>query len=185
MNALDPNIAGRWSSRSFDQVRPVPPEILMRLVEAARWAPSAMNNQPWRFLAVGPEDPAALEKARSTLNRGNAWALKAPRLVFILAGKNQSDGVTANRLAGYETGMAAAQMALQAVRDGLMFHQMAGFDREALRLRFSIPETLEIYTAAAVGYPGSPEDVPGEKRGLETEPRVRKTAGELVIRQGV
>lgn len=179
LSGVDPLIAGRWSSRSFASDRPVSDQIINRLFEAARWAPSAMNNQPWRFLSLGPEDKLSLERARSVLNRGNSWALKAPRLLFILAKKTRPNSGDLNRLADYETGMAAAQMALQATREGLVFHQMAGFNREALREIFHLSEDLKILTAVALGFPGTEEDVPPEKREGERVVRKRKPVEEL------
>lgn len=145
-----------------------------RLLEAARWAPSSMNNQPWRFLSFGPENTTLLELARTVLKRGNSWALKAPRLMFILAKKT-------NPLAVYETGMAAAQMALQAVREGLVFHQMAGINRESLKEKFKLSDDMEILVAVAIGFPGSTEDVPAEKRDWEKADRERKPIKELLI----
>jgi len=179
--SIEPLIAGRWSSRSFASDRPVSDQIMNRLFEAARWAPSAMNNQPWRFLSFGPEEMQALERARKVLNRGNNWALNAPRLLFILAKKTRPDSGDPNRLAAYETGMAVAQMALQAAREGLVFHQMAGFNREALREEFHLSEDLDILTAAALGFPGTEEDVPPEKREGERAARERKPVKDLQV----
>jgi len=75
---IHPLIAGRWSGRAIDPDRPVDDALLRRLLEAARWAPSAFNNQPWAYLVVTSADPEALAKARATLSKGNAWALAAP-----------------------------------------------------------------------------------------------------------
>lgn len=181
---LLPQIAGRWSSRAFEGDKVPSLEVMERLFEAARWAPSAMNNQPWRFLSFGPEDPVAFGKARELLNRGNAWALKAPRLLYILTQKKRPGGEVPNRLCQYEAGMAAAQMALQALKEGLVFHQMAGFDRQGLYQTFSLSEEFEVMTAVAVGYPGMIEEVPEEKQDLETAVRERKDPEELIFPNG-
>lgn len=181
---LHPLIAGRWSSRAFDKKKVPSVKVMERLFEAARWAPSAMNSQPWRFLSFGPEDPDALDKARDLLNSGNFWARSAPRLLFVLTRKNRPGGQVPNRLAQYEAGMAAAQMALQAMEEGLVFHQMAGFDRQGLFQSFSLSEDFEALTAVALGYPGLIEEVPSEKRELETSERERKELESLVFSNG-
>ncbi len=179
-----PIIAGRWSSRAIDPSLPVRPELLTRLFEAARWAPSAANNQPWRFLAFGPEDPESLEKARACLSSGNAWALAAPRLLFILTRTDRPGSGKSNFRAMYEAGMAAIQMALQATEEGLVFHQMAGFSEDGVRQGFDLPENFAIIAAAAIGWPGSPEFLPEQKKTLETGARTRKPMGELVFADG-
>ncbi len=179
-----PVVAARWSSRAFDSSLPVAFELMNKLFEAARWAPSAANNQPWRFLAFGPENPDALEKARSSLAGGNAWALAAPRLLFILTRTDRPGSDKVNPRAMYEAGMAAVQMALQATGEGLVFHQMAGFSEETVRKEFDVPENFAIITAAAVGWPGSVDTVPENRRNLETDIRERRSLSELVFTNG-
>ena len=179
-----PVVAARWSSRAIDSSLPVAFELMNKLFEAARWAPSAANNQPWRFLAFGPENPDALEKARSSLAGGNAWALAAPRLLFILTRTDRPGSGKPNIRAMYEAGMAAVQMALQATEEGLVFHQMAGFSEEMVRKEFDVPENFTIITAAAVGWPGSVDTVPENRRNLETDIRERRSLSELVFADG-
>ncbi|MCG8453767.1 MAG: nitroreductase family protein [Spirochaetales bacterium] len=173
LDGLMEEISGRWSSRAIDAERSVSWEVLERLIEAARWAPSAMNGQPWRFMSFGPEDSHALEQARRVLKPGNAWAKNAPRLLFVMAKKNRGDTEKPNALAMYETGMAMGQMGIQAVREGLVFHQMAGIDRDHFRMLFSIPENLEVVVGVALAFPGSVATVPEERQELETAPRQR------------
>lgn len=177
-------IAGRWSSRAIDASAPITFEVLGRLFEAARWAPSSFNNQPWRFLAFGQENADALERARKTLTPKNAWALAAPRLIFALSRIDISGTERANGLAMYETGMAVIQMALQAAREGLVFHQMIGFNSRLFRENFGVPEDFAILTAAAVGWPGNPELIPEDVRHMETRERTRKAIAELVFFDG-
>ncbi len=183
-NDIHPLIAGRWSTRAFDADRPVDKQILDRLFEAARWAPSAMNVQSWRFLSFGPENPEALGKARECLMPGNAWALNAPRLLFVMARTSRPGGKGEHPWAKYEAGMAAYAMALQAADCGLAFHQMAGFDGKKLRADFSIPDDFAVITAAAVGWPASADVVPENKRAMETEPRQRRPLGSIVFSDG-
>ena len=179
-----PVIAGRWSSRAIDSQKSVSLEVMQRLFEAARWAPSAVNNQPWRILAFGPENPEALEKARTGLLSGNAWALAAPRLLYILTRTDRPGSGKPNIRAAYEAGMAAVQVALQAAGEGLVFHQMAGFSEETVRREFDVPENFSVITAAAVGWPGSPETLPENKKSAETDPRIRKPLKELIFSNG-
>ena len=179
-----PLIAGRWSSRALDPDLPVDPAVLDRLFEAARWAPSAFNNQPWRFLSFGPEDPRALEIARDTLMPGNVWALAAPRLLFILTRTDQPGSGKPNIRAHYEAGMAAVQMALQAAHEGLVFHQMAGFSAKKVIEAFKVPENFAVIAAAAVGHPGPADAVPENRRALETEARERRPLSDIVFSNG-
>jgi len=171
---IHPLIAGRWSGRAIDRGRPVDEAVLCRLLEAARWAPSAFNNQPWAYLVVTAADPEALARARATLNKGNAWALAAPALIYSLAETHTRKSKRPNRRHLYELGMATAQMALQAAQEGLVFHQMAGFDSQALREAFGIGEAYALMTAIAVGYPGDPALLDAEDRAGETKPRLRR-----------
>ena len=181
---INPLIAGRWSSRAIDPALPVDDQAMERIFEAARWAPSAMNNQPWRILSLGPGDPDALERGRKTLTRGNAWALAAPRLLFVLSRTDSLGGGAENPRAKYEAGMAAVLMAIQAEDEGLVFHQMAGFDAEALRREFSVPGNFTPITAVAIGRPGPVDGVPEAKRDAETAPRTRKSLDEIVFPDG-
>lgn len=182
--AIHPLIAGRWSSRAVEPTNKVDAAVIRRMVEAARWAPSAANNQPWRFLVFDGSDPEALRTARAALTPGNVWALGAPLLLFILARIDRPGSGKPNTRGLYETGMAAALMALQAAEEGLVFHQMAGFDARAVRNAFSVPENYEIIVAAVAGPPGLIDAVPEDKRPLETAPRVRKSQEEILYLNG-
>lgn len=177
---IDPVIAGRWSSRAIDPDLPVSREQVHRLLEAARWAPSSFNNQPWRYLVLTDDDPQALQKGRDTLMQANNWALNAPVLIFSLAlvsfrGKSQE-----NWRRGYETGMSVISMAYQAVSENLVFHQMAGFSIGAVREAFGISEAFDIFTAIAVGAPGREDLLDGQKRLMETQERTRYQPEEFI-----
>ena len=177
---IHPLIAGRWSPRAIDPNHPVSEAVLRRLLEAARWAPSAFNNQPWRFLVVTEDDPEALSLARATLNTGNAWALRAPTLIYALARTRTRRKNRPNRHHLFELGMAVALMALQAVEEGLVLHQMAGYDRAALREAFGIDEQYALMTAIAVGYPGDPQLLDDDDRASETQARRRRSQDDWV-----
>ena len=182
LHRIDPVIAGRWSSRAIDPDREVPAETVDRLLEAARWAPSAFNNQPWKFLVLTSRDPESLQKGRDALLPGNAWALNAPVLIYTMAYKSYRGKDRENWRRGYETGMAAVSMAFQAVHEGLVFHQMAGFSADVLKESFGISDTYDVFTAIAAGYPGR-EDLLDEKAlAGETAERIRLDPEKIICR---
>jgi len=173
-------IARRWSPRSFAD-RPVEREKICSLLEAARWAPSSYNEQPWRFLVATREDPDAFEKLSSCLMEGNrAWASRAPVLLLTVAKTYFGDDPKReNRHAFHDVGLATAQLVLQATALGLHAHQMGGFDRERARELFAIPEGYEPLVVLAVGYRGDPGSLPPDLRERERAPRTRKELEEI------
>lgn len=174
-------IERRWSPRAFD-ARPVEPEKLRSLLEAARWAASCFNEQPWSFVvgAKGAEGDA-YERLLSCLAEANAvWAGRAPVLMISVARLAFARNGKPNRHALHDTGQAAAHLALQATALGLAVHQMAGFDVSKAREQFNIPEGFEPVAAIAVGYPGDPEDLPEDLRAKELGPRTRRPLEEFV-----
>ncbi len=173
-------IAARWSPRAVDPDHPVELEKLESVLEAARWAPSCFNDQPWNYIVFTTENPKALEKARECISGGNAWALEAPVLMFSVARKNFTYNGRPNRFAVYDTGQATVLMALEAVNQGLVLHQMAGFSRSRLAERFPIPDEYEVMAAIALGYPGGIGDLPPDKREAETQSRERKPQAEFI-----
>ncbi len=176
---IDPLIAGRWSSRAIDPEIPVEREVVFRLLEAARWAPSSFNNQSWRYIVLTQDDSEALEKGRDALVPGNAWATVAPVLFYVLGKKHFAGKSTENWRRLYEAGLSAITMAYQAVREGLVFHQMAGYSIDKVRAHFSVPEEYDIIAAIAVGYPGENPKLTGSKLEMETEKRERLSHEEL------
>jgi nitroreductase len=177
-------IAARWSPRALDPDRPVEREKLESILEAARWAPSCFNDQPWNYLVFTGEDPAALNRARGCLSEGNAWARRAPVLMFSVARKDFAHNGRPNRFAEHDQGMASVLAALEAVNLGLCFHQMAGFSRKKLAEDFPVPEGYEVMAAIAVGYPGRISDLPPGKREAETAPRERRPQAAFVHYHG-
>jgi len=172
-------IRERWSPRAFSAA-PVSRERLNVLLEAARWAPSSMNEQPWRFvLANRRADPEGHARIGSTLVPFNAaWALRAPVLMVVAAKTAFTHNAAPNASAFYDTGQAVALLTLQATALGLAVHQMGGFDRDRARLLLSIPEGYEPVAALALGYPGDPADLSPELRARETAPRARRPSTE-------
>jgi nitroreductase len=170
----------RWSPRAFAE-RNVPPEVLRNIFEAARWAPSSSNLQPWAYIVATRDDRENFEKVLSTLVEFNAnWAKHAPVLALSVAQvKNPKDG-SPNRHAFHDVGSASAQLTLQAVSQGLLVHQMAGFDPNSARQTFKIPADWEAVAAMAIGYPGNPDSLPDPLKQRETAPRTRKPLSEFV-----
>ena len=172
-------LARRWSPRAFD-ARLVDHQTLLRLFEAARWAPSSGNGQPWSFLVATKENAAEFEKLGSILNPGNAWAKQAPVLALSIAALDRAPGKP-NRHAWHDVGLATENLILQAVSMGLAVHPMAGFDPDRARQIFEIPERYEPVAAMAIGYPGDPQSLPDDLRDRELSPRQRKPQREFVF----
>lgn len=178
-------IRERWSPRAYDTTRPIAEDTLMRLFEAARWAPSSRNEQPWRFVVVDARQNVDAHRALvATLSKGNqAWAPNAPTLVAVCVKMLVGDTTEANRHAYYDTGHAIALFTLQAQALGLGVRQMEGFDRAAATASLGVPADYEIAVLMAVGYPAAPETLVMERhRELELTPRSRRSAAESVFR---
>lgn len=171
----------RWSPRAFS-ARAVPADALRSLFEAARWAPSSYNAQPWAFIVATKEDRENFDQILSTLiefNRG--WAQNAA-VLMINAGKKKFDhDGSPNRHALYDVGQATAYLTVQATAMGLAVHQMAGFSPEKAREVFHVPEGWEPGAAIALGYPAEAHEVPENLREREKAPRVRKPIEEFVF----
>ena len=174
----------RWSPRAFSE-KIVPPEVLRSLFEAARWAPSSSNVQPWAYIVGTKDEKENFEKVLSTLVEFNqGWAKNAPVLAVSVAQvKNAKDGAP-NRWAFHDVGSASAQLTTEASSRGLYVHQMAGLDPEKARKVFQIPEGWEAVAAMAIGYPGDPATLPEKLRERELAPRTRKPLSEFVMTGG-
>ena len=145
-------IRHRWSPVGFDQRRGIDRVTLLGILEAARWAASSSNLQPWRFIVAQKEDRAEFEKLLSVLAEGNqAWARHAAVLMVAVTHKYRKPGVI-NRHAGHDLGQAIAQMVIQALHHGVYVHQMGGFFPEKARELYQIPDEFEPFTAIAMGY---------------------------------
>jgi nitroreductase len=171
----------RWSPRAFSE-RAIAPDTLRSLFEAARWAPSSSNLQPWAYIVGTKDDKGDFEKVLSTLIEFNqGWAKNAPVLALSVAQvKNPKDGAS-NRWAFHDVGSASAQLTTEAHSRGLYVHQMAGLDPEKARKVFQIPDGWEAVAAIAIGYPGDPATLPEKLRERELAPRTRKPLSEFVM----
>jgi nitroreductase len=174
-------IRSRWSPRSFSD-RQVSPEDLHTILEAARWAPSSYNEQPWRFLVATKSDVAAYQKLLGLLVEFNQqWARTAPVLIITAAKKTFAHNGKPNRHGMHDAGAALAYLMLQATALGLHAHGMAGFDHERARKELGIPDDYEVGAAVALGYVDAPEKLPEQYRAGETSPRQRKPLNEIVF----
>jgi nitroreductase len=174
-------ITHRWSPRAFAS-KPVPADVLRSIFEAARWAPSSNNEQPWAYLVATQDHPENFAKMVSVLVEFNAnWAKNAPVLALAVSELAFAKNGTPNRNAQYDTGAASALLTVEATARGLFVHQMAGFDPAKARQVFSIPEGWEPIAALAIGYPGDPATLPQPYQDREAAPRTRKPLREFVM----
>ena len=174
-------ISHRWSPRAFD-TKPVPADVLRSLFEAARWAPSSSNEQPWAFLVATKDDKPGYEKMLGTLVEFNqTWAKQAPVLGIAVSRLNFAKNGTPNRNAFYDTGAAMAHLTAEATHRDLFVHQMGGFDAKKAKDIFSIPEDWEPIAAFTIGYAGDPQSLPDGLRERELAPRVRKPITDFVM----
>lgn len=172
-------LAGRWSPRSFDSEYVVAEDDLTALGEAARWAPSASNLQPTRFI-VGARGTATFEKIHAALLDFNkAWTPRASLLLVAVA-ETERDGV-ALRWAEYDLGQAVAHLSVEAESRGLNVRQMGGFDPDALRTAFELAPELVPVSIVAVGKYTEAEDIPQGIRERDAAPRTRRALEELAI----
>ncbi|QDG51064.1 nitroreductase [Persicimonas caeni] len=173
-------IARRFSPRAFAN-KPIDDATLRSIFEAARWAPSAFNAQPWSFIVARREDETAFEKASSMLMDGNKrWATEAAALVLVMAqthdpetGRNYSHG-------RHDVGLATGFLLLQALDHDVYAHPMAGIHRDKIAEAYGIPEHFEPITALALGYLGEPADLPDDLEERERAPRSRRPQDDFV-----
>jgi nitroreductase len=166
MNEL---LRARWSPNEFSS-RPVEPEKLRSLFEAARWAASCFNEQPWRYIVATRAQPEQFEKVLGLLmERNRQWAKTAYALGFSTGKKTFSHNGAPNRFALHDAGAATANLAIEATALGLRTHFMGGFDTQRARSEFHIPDDFEIGAAFAIGYIDETATKPGvrTRKGLE------------------
>jgi nitroreductase len=177
---VHPLLAERWSPRGFDRAHELGDDSLTALLEAARWAPSASNSQPWRFLVTrrGDETHGRLFAALSPGNQ--AWAGAASALVLVAASTAGDDG-RPQPWALYDTGQAVAALVTQAQADGLAVHQIGGFDTAGVRAEFGLDDSLTPVVVVAIGRRAGAADLPEPLASRETAPRARRPVGDLLL----
>lgn len=173
---IEPLFINRWSPRSFLE-KSISEELLFSLFEAARWAPSANNSQPWSFIIARSDEDKA--KFHSFILEGNlAWCSKAPVLAMALSKKMDNEKVYKTH--AFDAGMACANLALQATAHGLITHFMGGIDMDKARRVLEIPAEYEIHGVIAIGYQGEKEAL-SETLQLREQPNGRKELSEIVF----
>jgi len=174
-------ISARKSIRAF-QDKSISEAELLHLFEAARWAPSSRNEQPWRFIFAQKEDLGSFEKMLSSLNESNrVWARNASALLLVLSKSRFSDSDTPNAHARYDTGLAVANLSFQATAMNLSLHQLGGFNAAMAAELFHVPQGFDPVVMIALGYPGEPESLPEPLRSREGMARKRKPLDELLF----
>lgn len=175
---LHPLIKNRWSPRSFEQT-PVEGAKIQRILEAARWAPSAFNEQPWRFIAGVKPNNTWSKLLESLVEWNRNWAILAPVIISVLGKKSLTKNGNPNATYQYDTGQAVAWITAQAAQEGLVVHQMAGFDKEFVSKTFDVPIDFEPISILALGYQSTPDKLPPDYQKAELAPRSRKEPSEL------
>jgi len=180
MDKVHKLITDRWSPRAFDK-RTVDFDKIQLLFEAAKWAPSARNAQPWRFIFATNEmsDYKVLIDLMSEANQ--SWATTAPLLVMPLAQVISTYKNRPNRLAFYETGMAVGNLLTQATAMGLMVHQLSGYDEERAKEILVIPTRYEPMSILAIGYKGEPAKLPSDVAAWEKRERTRLEMSKFLV----
>ena len=165
-----PAIEKRRAYRALD-TRPIEPEVLLGLIEAATTAPSAMNNQPWRFITVTESE--RLNALKETLSRGNYWAKRAPAIIAVVTNNRWSMQLGERSYAPFEVGMATMALQIQAVSEGLSIHPIAGFNADEAKAVLKIEEDDSLLVLLVLGYPGSEEGLSDAHRQSEHSVRTR------------
>jgi nitroreductase len=177
---INPQFLTRWSPRAFSE-QEVPEDVLMGIMEAARWAPSGGNLQPWRFIiARTPEDRAKFHSFILPVNR--EWCEKAPVLAAVVSHTRTAAG-NPNRSHAFDTGAAWGYLALEAANQGLITHAMGGFDHNQARIVLEVPEDYEINAVIAIGYRGNKEELPVKFQEREV-PSTRRPLTETLFEGG-
>ena len=177
-------IAKRWSARAFS-TRPVERSKLLSILEAARWAPSSRNEQPWRYIVFTNDNPEMLKKAQSVLKEINDYAKRAPILICAITKKTYSDNGNSNRLYFHDLGAANENMFLEAFNQGLIMHEMGGFDLQKARELFNVPADYDVGIMIAIGYQDGYHVLPERLKEKAFTPRPRKPLSEIVFMEEI
>ena len=182
--SVNDEIASRWSPYLF-QPKEIEEDKLISCLEAARWAASSFNDQPWFWIIARRQDPPAFEKMLGCLVEANqGWAKNAGALLLTAIRPTFGYNQKPNRVALHDLGQAACQLSLQAVSLGLQVHQMGGVNLDQIRDEYGIPAEFEPQTAIAIGYPRTEELTNDEQKQLrerESGPRTRRPLSEQVF----
>lgn len=174
---IDSLFLNRWSPRAFLS-KEVPDHVLLSLFEAARWAPSAGNSQPWKYIVAKTAEDR--EQFLSFVNPSNAeWCSKAPVIAVVLANQVNGNG-TANRWGSFDTGTSWGYLALEAGEQGLHVHAMGGFDKDKAKETLQAPDEYEVMAVIAIGYRGEKELL-SEKYQEREQPSTRRPLEDMLF----
>jgi nitroreductase len=174
-------LSERWSPYGFED-RPVSEADLRSLFEAARWAASSYNEQPWNYLVATREDSPEFGRLLSCLVEANqAWAKAAPVLVLGVVNLRFAKNMKDNRAAVHDLGLASGNLVVEATARGLSVHQMIGILPDQARKVYQIPEHFEAWTAMAIGYKADPAKLPDALKERDLAPRQRKPLSKFVF----
>jgi nitroreductase len=174
-------VADRWSPYGYSD-EPVSDQDLRSIFEAARWAASAYNEQPWRYIVATKEDAHGFERLLSCLVEGNQrWAKRAPVLALAVISTKFAHNDKPNRTALHDLGLASGNLCAEATARGLHVHQMAGILPDKARDTYGIPADFQAVTGIAIGYAADPETLPEPFKKRDLTPRTRKPLRELVF----
>ena len=171
----------RFSPRTFSDKK-IEHEQIVDLLEAARWAPSSMNEQPWRFLIAEKDDPQTFNNLLGSLKVNNqAWAKNASLLILTMARIDSEITKQINKHALYDLGNSVAHLTFQAMTMGIYIRQMGGFDPDKTRAIFAVPDNFIPVSVLAIGYKGNPESLPEDLKKKELALRQRKDLSEIAF----
>lgn len=170
----------RWSPYAFSDRR-VSDEDICALFEAARWAPSSYNEQPWSFILATQQDPGEFDRLASCLVEANqVWARQAPVLAVSVARLNFARNGNPNGCAQHDVGLAVAQLTVEATARGMVVHQMAGIVPDIVRANYQLPEGCQPLTGIAIGYAGDVQKLPDSLQDRDRAERTRKPLADFV-----
>ncbi len=173
-------IAKRWSSRSFDETKIISHEEMKSLLEAARWSPSAYNDQPWRFLIANRNDLNFNLINETLVEFNQLWASKASAFM-VVAGNTKRDDGSPNYSYAFDCGQAVAFLSLEATNRDIILHQMGGFDKTKLKQNLNINEDIDVLVIIALGYYHEDNQLIEPIKSLELNPRIRKSHDEILF----
>lgn len=177
---IHPLLSSRWSTRAFNSQK-VSEATIKLLLEAMRWAPSAMNEQPWEVFAAMEGSETYLKLANALNPSNKLWAAKAPLLMLVNARTTFAANGAHNGSALYDLGLAVGNLSIEATHHGLSMHQMGGFDKNAVKESLKLPGDRIPVVIIAIGYGDIPETLPDVLKERELAPRRRKSIDEFSI----
>jgi len=177
IHPIHPLLAQRESRRVIDIDKPLHISIVESLIEAARWAPSCANKQPWRMVVA---QGASLSAVKEALAKGNDWAAQAPVIIAFASKPALACQITGRDYFPLDIGLAVENMLLQGTHLGLVMHPIAGFDEGKVKLALHVPEQYRIYNLVVAGFPGDPQLADDRTLEKEAQPRVRLPLAQVV-----